>query len=174
MPGHTIVDETATRIEFETLRKLIEEHDVICLLMDSRESRWLPTMLGKAEGKIVLNSALGFDTYVVMRHGISTTTGNRTDELGCYFCNDVVAPSDVSKGLVITLKTKPPPPQNERGPTWADYFSRKVHIRPNFGPTMHRHPPGSRSHRLGPARRAARISPTTPRRRRRTRRHPAQ
>ena len=81
--------------EFEALQALIEEHDAVFLLMDTRESRWLPTVMGKAVGKIVLNAALGFDTYVVMRHGMSD--GNSPgQELGCYFCNDVVAPADVS------------------------------------------------------------------------------
>ena len=57
--------------------------------------------------QICINSALGFDTYLVMRHGVkgesevleaphigaSTISGS---QLGCYFCNDVVAPGDVS------------------------------------------------------------------------------
>ncbi len=54
--------------------------------------------MGKAAGKIVLNAALGFDTYVVMRHGNKTTQQGEV-ELGCYFCNDVVAPADVSSYL---------------------------------------------------------------------------
>ena len=44
--------------------------------------------------QIVLNAALGFDSYLVMRHGTrsSLSKGNR---LGCYYCNDIVAPADV-------------------------------------------------------------------------------
>ena len=95
MAGHPIIDEAKTKAEFDTLRKLIHEHDVIFLLMDTRESRWLPTVMGKAENKIVMNAALGFDTFVVMRHGVRLKQG-RDQELGCYFCNDVVAPADVS------------------------------------------------------------------------------
>jgi len=72
---------------------LIDDHDAIFLLMDTRESRWLPTVMGKAAGKIVMNAALGFDTYVVMRHGVTAADGGPA-ELGCYFCNDVVAPGD--------------------------------------------------------------------------------
>ena len=89
------MDENTVKSEFETLQVLIEEHDVIFLLMDTRESRWLPTVMGKAAGKIVMNAALGFDTYVVMRHGVDDET-HPGEELGCYFCNDVVAPADVS------------------------------------------------------------------------------
>lgn len=95
MLGHPIMDEPLTRKHFDTLQALIAEHDVIFLLMDTRESRWLPTLMGKAAGKIVLNAALGFDTYVVMRHG-AYDGKDAQSELGCYFCNDVVAPADVS------------------------------------------------------------------------------
>jgi ubiquitin-like modifier-activating enzyme ATG7 len=94
MLGHPITDEANTEMEFSILQKLVEDHDAIFLLMDTRESRWLPTVMGKAAGKIVLNAALGFDTYVVMRHGITLTNGTGPT-LGCYFCNDVVAPGDV-------------------------------------------------------------------------------
>ena len=55
--------------------------------------------------QLVINAALGFDTYLVQRHGIPCipTSGDKTShdsdshqKLGCYFCNDVVAPGDVS------------------------------------------------------------------------------
>ncbi len=88
------MDEESIKADFEALQALVEEHDAIFLLMDTRESRWLPTVMGKAAGKIVLNAALGFDTYVVMRHGMGDEE-NPGQELGCYFCNDVVAPADV-------------------------------------------------------------------------------
>ncbi|KAF9240392.1 hypothetical protein BU15DRAFT_73985 [Melanogaster broomeanus] len=79
--------------DVQQLEKLFDEHDAIFLLMDSRESRWLPTVLGAAKGKIVLNAALGFDTYLVMRHGARASTAKGT-RLGCYYCNDIVAPAD--------------------------------------------------------------------------------
>lgn len=93
MIGHPVTDAEKTKAEFEKLQSLVEEHDVIFLLMDTRESRWLPTVMGKSSGKVVMNAALGFDTYVVMRHGIKAQTDTQ-QELGCYFCNDVVAPQD--------------------------------------------------------------------------------
>lgn len=52
--------------------------------------------------QVAINAALGFDTYLVMRHGASPLleSQSNSDEgqsrLGCYFCNDVVAPLDVS------------------------------------------------------------------------------
>lgn len=69
--------------------------------------------------QITITAALGFDSFLVMRHGtgplsaynqltdepvhgLSSSTGNRSltdrdgeQRLGCYFCNDVVAPIDV-------------------------------------------------------------------------------
>ena len=94
MAGHPVLDESRVRSEFESLRRLIDQHDAIFLLMDTRESRWLPTVMGKAAGKIVMNAALGFDSFVVMRHGVKDER-HPGQELGCYFCNDVVAPADV-------------------------------------------------------------------------------
>lgn len=85
--------EPQVRADYERLQSLFEEHDAIFLLMDTRESRWLPTVMGKSMGKIVMNAALGFDSYVVMRHGVKPTSPEG-EELGCYYCNDVVAPGD--------------------------------------------------------------------------------
>jgi ubiquitin-like modifier-activating enzyme ATG7 len=118
MPGHPFTDAAQAATDFERLRKLIEEHDAIFLLMDSRESRWLPTVIGKSLGKVVMNAALGFDTFVAMRHGVKLQSSAET-ELGCYFCNDVVAPMDVSL-LIVSL--------------FADMTNRrekKVHERPD-------------------------------------------
>jgi ubiquitin-like modifier-activating enzyme ATG7 len=103
MLGHPIINETATKKDYEQLEKLIEEHDAIFLLMDTRESRWLPTLMSKAAGKIVMNAALGFDTYVVMRHGIAPPDGGEA-ALGCYFCNDVVAPADSIKDQTLDMQ----------------------------------------------------------------------
>ncbi|KAJ5101471.1 Molybdenum cofactor biosynthesis MoeB [Penicillium alfredii] len=100
MAGHPIVNESETQAEFETLKALIDGHDAIFLLMDTRESRWLPTVMGKAAGKIVMNAALGFDSFVVMRHGV-TEAGHATADLGCYFCNDVVAPANSIKDQTL-------------------------------------------------------------------------
>jgi ubiquitin-like modifier-activating enzyme ATG7 len=80
------------------LEELVKEHDIIFLLLDSREARWLPTVLSVVHKKICMTIALGFDTFLVMRHGAAPEF-HRTDvatgpRLGCYFCNDIVAPRD--------------------------------------------------------------------------------
>ena len=96
MPGHPIPPASVAQAKADvaTLEGLFDAHDAVFLLMDSRESRWLPTVLGAAKGKIVLNAALGFDTFLVMRHGARTANA-KGERLGCYYCNDIVAPSDV-------------------------------------------------------------------------------
>ncbi|GLB36667.1 putative E1-like protein-activating [Lyophyllum shimeji] len=97
MPGHPVpaTSVAQTKKDVERLEALIAAHDAIFLLMDSRESRWLPTVIGAAKGKIVLNAALGFDTFLVMRHGARCTgLPPNSSRLGCYYCNDIVAPSD--------------------------------------------------------------------------------
>lgn len=87
MVGHVdSIDEE----NYKTLQTEIKKCDVVFLLMDSRESRWLPTLVAKAENKIVINAAIGFDSYVVMKHGDL----NEDDYLGCYYCSDIVAPLD--------------------------------------------------------------------------------
>lgn len=94
MIGHPVNDEERLKSNFDTLCELFDNHDIIYLLMDSRESRWLPTVLGLAKNKIVINAALGFDSYLVMRHGNIPEPENNESRLGCYYCNDVVAPND--------------------------------------------------------------------------------
>lgn len=41
--------------------------------------------------KLAINIALGFDGFLAMRHGIPPQS-DEEKQLGCYFCNDVVAP----------------------------------------------------------------------------------
>ncbi|KAG7452779.1 E1-like protein-activating [Guyanagaster necrorhizus] len=97
MPGHPIPVSPSlceqVQQDVEKLEKLIEEHDVVYLLMDSRESRWLPTVIARSKDKLVMNAALGFDTFLVMRHGARHTLDDNS-RLGCYYCNDIVAPAD--------------------------------------------------------------------------------
>ena len=116
MPGHGVsgASETTARDAVAKLTGLIEAHDAVFLLTDSREARWLPTVIAAHQNKICLTAAVGFDTFVAMRHGVTTDTaaegggggaaapagpagagGGRN--VGCYFCNDVMAPTDSTK-----------------------------------------------------------------------------
>jgi len=97
------------------LQELVGAADVVMLLTDTRESRWLPSLLcaaSEAPPKLAVTAALGFDTFVVMRHGVRDAPTRETHgvhdaqdtpaavaapppvRLGCYFCSDVVAPGD--------------------------------------------------------------------------------
>lgn len=141
MPGYSIGEsmKDQTIQSLNKIEELVQSHDVIFLVTDSRESRWLPTMLAAAYNKvcpfvtsqidsgtivsnnfysfffqIVINAALGFDSYLVMRHGCNSLENDNIgdgsasslidglkcipgNQLGCYFCNDITAPGDVSK-----------------------------------------------------------------------------
>lgn len=54
MPGHPIAAPllAQTKEDVKRLEALIEAHDVVYLLMDSRESRWLPTVIGASKRKV--------------------------------------------------------------------------------------------------------------------------
>ncbi|XP_063577954.1 ubiquitin-like modifier-activating enzyme ATG7 isoform X14 [Pongo abelii] len=130
MPGHPVNFSSVTleqaRRDVEQLEQLIESHDVIFLLMDTRESRWLPAVIAASKRKLVINAALGFDTFVVMRHGLKKPKQQGAGDLcpnhlvasadllgsslfanipgyklGCYFCNDVVAPGDSTRDRTL-------------------------------------------------------------------------
>ncbi|KPA73240.1 putative ubiquitin activating E1 enzyme [Leptomonas pyrrhocoris] len=109
MPGHRVDEGKLDEVlgEVHLLEELIGNSDVVFLLTDSREARWMPTLISAACGTPVVNVALGFDTYVVMRHGVPSAANSRSNAvrnggaaatapaaLGCYFCSDVVAPTD--------------------------------------------------------------------------------
>ena len=115
MPGHPVSDADREEVlsDVRALERLVDAHDVVFLLTDTRESRWLPTLMCAAKDKLLINAALGFDSYLVMRHGAGVadegegrfdgddgaedgveTSSAPSTRLGCYFCNDVMAPGN--------------------------------------------------------------------------------
>ena len=56
MPGHHVADTIKDSVEKDVLQLLdnIDAHDVIFLLTDTRESRWLPTMICSFKGKVAV------------------------------------------------------------------------------------------------------------------------
>lgn len=90
MPGHSAKSE-----EISKLIHLVESHDVVFMLTDTRESRWFPTLLCNRFDKLCLNAALDFDSFLAMRHGVP---GNK---LGCYFCSDVMAPRNSTRNRTL-------------------------------------------------------------------------
>ena len=98
MPGHAFAhkEEAGVQEDVQKLQDLVEECDIVFLLTDTRESRWLPTVMARASSKMLINAALGLDSWLVMRHG-----GNKEGRLGCYFCNDVVAPENSTNNRTL-------------------------------------------------------------------------
>ena len=100
MPGHALPAAgtpagDAADAEVHALDALVADADCVFLLTDTRESRWLPTVVAAARGTLLVNVALGLDTFVVQRHGHG---GNG---LGCYFCGDVAAPTNSTRDRTL-------------------------------------------------------------------------
>ena len=102
-------DGAADKNPVAALDDLVRNHDCVFSLLDSREGRWLPTLLCSVHNTLMITAALGFDSYLVMRHGLdesdhpdnsSATYKLDTftpEKLGCYFCSDVVSPCNSQK-----------------------------------------------------------------------------
>jgi ubiquitin-like modifier-activating enzyme ATG7 len=102
MPGYPIINEQEFYESIHKLDKLITDHDVIFLLTDTRESRWLPTLFCKQYNKLCLTAAIGFDTCVAIRHG-KLENVDETD-YGCYFCTDVIEPTNTQVDATMDKK----------------------------------------------------------------------
>ena len=104
MPGHPSETLESIQNSVSVLDNLIKDADIVFLLTDTRESRWLPTLMAAAHDKLLINAALGLDSWLVMRHGggvSSSDDESGSDRLGCYFCNDIVAPENSTKNRTL-------------------------------------------------------------------------
>ena len=110
MPDHPdTVKDLADNIQI--LETLVNRHDVIFLCTDNKESRWLPTIIALSANKPLVNLAVGFDSWVVMRHPLASTSSLPKssyhqekdqlpiDQIGCYFCTSI-------EGVVNTVKDR--------------------------------------------------------------------
>ncbi|KAF0988621.1 hypothetical protein HZS_1767, partial [Henneguya salminicola] len=121
-PDHPIMEQGVKKmnekLDIEKMKTLLskiesvfEEHDVVFLLTDSRESRWLPTLLCESKNKLAICSAIGAESFLVMRHSyigpnvsISDDLNISSDYLGCYFCSDISCPSNSQINKTMDLK----------------------------------------------------------------------
>jgi len=88
-PGHPTTSVNGLDQDVSTLSQLISSHDAVFSLMDSREARWLPTLLCAQQNTMLITAALGTESWLVMRSG---------EGLGCYFCSDVCGVANTIKG----------------------------------------------------------------------------
>ncbi|ORM42022.1 putative threonine-tRNA ligase [Babesia sp. Xinjiang] len=120
MPGHFVAG-TELKSSYETLSQIMLACDAVFLSTDSKESRWLPSLIGAAccanviraeanilesdksfepsskpgGGPLVVSTGLAFDSFMIVRHGYGNFEG------GCYFCSDVQSPNDTISGRPI-------------------------------------------------------------------------
>ncbi|XP_050004260.1 ubiquitin-like modifier-activating enzyme ATG7 isoform X2 [Alexandromys fortis] len=84
MPGHPVNFSDVTleqaRRDVEQLEQLIESHDVIFLLMDTRESRWLPAVIAASKRKSTRDRTLD-QQCTVSRPGLAVIAGALAVEL---------------------------------------------------------------------------------------------
>ncbi|KAH8583013.1 APG7-like ubiquitin activating enzyme E1 [Cryptosporidium sp. chipmunk genotype I] len=90
-------DSTLTPEQFlnsvnETKNNILDS-DVVMLLTDNKESRWLPTVLiglinryhNRKRPILCITVGLGFDSFIVVRNTFTETDDSSS---GCYFCGD--------------------------------------------------------------------------------------
>ncbi|UKK00717.1 autophagy protein [Theileria orientalis] len=87
MPGHQY-DELHLFELIENTRSIVDSSDVMILTTDTKESRWLPSLLASQRNfnnepcPLVISAGLGFDSFMVIRHSYKQFKG------ACYFCSD--------------------------------------------------------------------------------------
>ena len=71
MPGH-FCTESQLEDEYENLlrfEELVKSHDVVYNILDTREARYFPTLFAAIHNKLCLSVGLGYDNFVIVKHG---------------------------------------------------------------------------------------------------------
>ncbi len=122
MPGHYITDEQidVTYKDLQVIEEEIKNHDVLLNCFDSREARYFPSLIGALHNKLVLSIGIGYDSFVIVRHGkygedfgenLEKCLKDPTQEdylkdlnkndIGCFFCSDYLPPNDTMSNRTL-------------------------------------------------------------------------
>jgi hypothetical protein len=169
MPGHPVppVSVAQAKEDVRKLEELIDAHDAVFLLMDSRESRWLPTVICAAKGKVyprislsVLSASLSIfcRSCSTLRSGSTRSWSCATECARLRFgqmrrSSGATTATTLSRPLTCVLSVVF---MHSDGPPI-------VLNRPDARRDVHCHPPGSGVHRSLHSGRATRIGATASR-----------
>lgn len=95
MPGHSASFSEEAVLQLDSL---VRSHDAVFMLGDTRESRWLPSLLASLHARIGITVALGFDSFVAMQTANNVSYFPENKRPSCFFCHDVVGPRDSWSG----------------------------------------------------------------------------
>ncbi|EKX74104.1 autophagy protein, putative [Theileria equi strain WA] len=100
MPGHYESQEDINNA-VNAMEEIMDSCDVLFLSTDSKESRWLPSLLASVRNfkgdntPLVISVGLAFDSLMIIRHSFREFVG------ACYFCSESSVLQDTISGRPI-------------------------------------------------------------------------